>query len=1072
MKALLSHWPFAILLAVFCALAGSFSLLLPLGEMPDEGSHFDLVRFVAEQNRFPMTQQERNALGDKGDASPIYHGLVAVLSQHVDIASLPQRYFISSDKQPIPYDTILTTQRLHTDDEAFPFRGIVLAWHLARLVSIPLSALTIVAAYLTALTIYPDQRYFALGMAGFVAFVPRFVLNSAVVSDDNLVIPLVAFAIYYLVRIIHGDERPRAFVILGALSGVAAITKYHAVVLLPEITLVFAVLAWRNRAVWEQWLKRWSWAMLSFAVSAGWWFVFLFSRFNRVAELGLVGGLLAPLGDPTTTEVSSLQLKSLSISWDWVAPVFRSFWIVAGSFGIWAPELIYQLLALLAVIAALGLVQLGYRHFVSRQPGVWRADIALLGLHLALYLGIVFGRYQVFLARGVAPPPYSTQGRYLYPALLSIAFFCVLGWQAVLAAGLGWLENRLVGQAHGLPPGHRASGLTYDWLGRLKAVKVRGLDNPLVAGIVNFGLLGLSAGAFFFIILPAYVPQLPIVTLKPDEVAIAHRANATFAKGINFVGYNLGVVGDAASLPIDLYWRAGAKQNRDYIAQVCLRDREGAVLTCQSGHPADGLYPTRAWDVGYLVRDRRSLPLPSCLAAGNYELTLAVWPLRNDTASTVVDESEPAPEPLSLGSVSLTPPAAPAGPPRDLFLCTAGGCVGEGQIKLPRLRQALTVVSYSRVATQPAGAETARFIADSTDVASATQWLPFEADEVYRCPNGQTVHTHAFIADQSVVPGRYTLAINGQVAGPVSVDVAARPRDFTSRPAPQTHLGISFANQLNLLGYDADLSPRRPGDSIEVTTYWQTRQQMARNYNVALHLLDNTQTTQLVVDQILGGLYPDVLWAPGEFTQDKLTLRSRPTLLPGLYTLELRLYDYAQGSFIPLPMQDNVTQQPIKGQLILGRVRIVDPAESQPPQSAKIVHLGQAIQLSGYDLPNRQACPGQSLALALHWEAAAIPPGDYTVFTQLIGPDGLVWGQQDNQPQQGRYPTTAWAVGDRVVDRYAIPVRQGAPPGVYHLVVGMYNLATGERLPAVDEQGQRIPDDAITLSDVEVTCQP
>ena len=1044
MKNLLSHWPFAILLAVFCALAGSFSLLLPLGEMPDEGSHFDLVRFVAEQNRFPMTQQERNALGDKGDASPIYHGLVAVLSQHVDIARLPQRYFVSSDKQPIPYDTILTTQRLHTDDEAFPFRGIVLAWHLARLVSIPLGALTIVASYLTALTIYPGQRYFALGVAGFVAFVPRFVINSAVVSDDNLVIPLVAFAIYYLVRIIHGDERPRMFVILGVLSGVAAIVKYHAVVLLPEITLVFAVLAWRNRAVWKQWLKRWGWVMLSFAVSAGWWFFFLFSRFNRVAELGLVGGLLAPLGDPTTTEVSSLQLKSLAISWDWVAPVFRSFWIVAGSFGIWAPELIYQLLALLTVIAALGLVQLGYQHFASRQPGAWRVDIALLGIHLLLYLGIIFGRYQVFLARGVAPPPYSTQGRYLYPALLSIAFFCVLGWRAVLAAGLG----------------------------RLKAVKARGLDNPAVAGIVNFGLSSLSVGTFFFIILPAYVPQLPIVMLKPDEVAIAHRANAAFAKGINFVGYNLGAAGDTASLPIDLYWRAGAKQNRDYIAQVCVRDREGVALTCQSGHPADGLYPTRAWDIGYLVRDRHTLPLPSCLTAGTYELTLSVRPLRNDTASTVVDESEPAPEPLSLGSVSLAPPAAPAGSPHDLLLCTAGGCASEGQIKLPRLRQALTVVSYDRNATQPAGAETARFISNSADVDSPVEWLPFEADRVYRCPDGQTVHTHTFIADQSVVPGRYTLAINDQTARSVSVAVATRPRDFTTRPAPQTDLGILFANHFDLLGYDADLSPRRPGDSIEVTTYWQTRQQMARNYNVALHLLDNTQTTRLSVDRILGDLYPDVLWAPGEFTQDKLTLRSRPTLLPGLYTLELRLYDYAQGSFIPLPMRDSATLQPIKGPLILGRVRIVDPAESQPPQSIRIVHLGQAIQLSGYDLPNREVCPGQSLSLALHWEAAAAPPGDYTVFTQLIGPDGLAWGQQDNQPQQGRYPTTAWSVGDRVVDRYAIPVRQDAPPGVYHLVVGMYNLATAERLPAVDERGQRLPDDAVTLGDVEVACQP
>ena len=1036
------HWPFAILLAVFCALAGSFSLLLPLNEMPDEGSHFDLVRFIAEQKRFPMTQQERVALGDKGDASPIYHGLVAALSQHVDISRLPQRHFISSDKQAIPYDTILTTQRLHTDDEAFPFRGIVLAWHLARLVSIPLSALTILAAYLTALTIYPRQRYLALGVAGFAAFVPRFVINSAVVSDDNLVIPLVAFAIYYLVRIIHGDERPRTFVILGAVSGLAVIAKYHSAVLLPEITLVFAVLAWRNRAAWKQWLKRWTWVMLSFAVSAGWWFFFLFSRFNRVAELGLVGGLLAPLGDPTTTEASNLQLKSLTISWDWIAPVFRSFWIVAGSFGVWAPELIYQVLALLAVIAALGLIQLGYRHFASRQPGDWRVDIALLGLHFLLYLGIIGGRYQVFLARGVAPPPYSTQGRYLYPALFSIAFFCVLGWRAALAAGLGRLRN----------------------------VTARSLDDRLVAGGVNFGLLALSSGAFFWLILPAYVPQLPIVTLKPDEVAISQRANATFAKGIKFVGYTPGATGGAHGVPVDLYWQAGDKQDRDYVVQVCLRDKDGNPLTCQWGHPADGLYPTRAWDAGYLIRDRRTLPLPACLAAGDYELTLSVWPLRKDVAPAAIDGTEPAPKPLSIGSVRLTPPARPAD--RDVYVCTAGGCDGEGPMTLPRIRQTLTVVRYGRDPLRPVNAEAIRFAPDNAAANSSVQWLPFRDDEVLRCPNGQTVQAHAFIADPSVVPGRYTLEINGQRDESVSIDVATRLRNFTSPPDPKTEWGVSFADQLSLLGADADLSPRWPGDPIEVTAAWQTRRQMARNYNVALHLLDNTQTTRLSVDQILGGLYPNVLWAPGEFTQDKLTLPGRPALLPGLYTLELRLYDYAQGNFIPLPMKDSATERPIQGQLVLGRVRIMDPAESRPPQTAKIVNLGQAIQLSGYDLTNPRACPGQALSLALHWQAIACPPGDYTVFTQLIGPDGLVWGQQDNQPQQGRYPTTAWSVGDRIVDRYAIPVRKDAPAGVYRLMVGMYNLATGERLPAVDEHGRRLPDDAIALSDVEVACRP
>ena len=112
-----NHWPLVILIAAFCVLAVSFSVLLPLNEAPDEQSHFDLIRFIADQGRLPISQQERDALGDKGDASPFYHGLVALLTQHVDTSSLPQRHFVSAAKQSIPYDTTLTTQELHTEGE-------------------------------------------------------------------------------------------------------------------------------------------------------------------------------------------------------------------------------------------------------------------------------------------------------------------------------------------------------------------------------------------------------------------------------------------------------------------------------------------------------------------------------------------------------------------------------------------------------------------------------------------------------------------------------------------------------------------------------------------------------------------------------------------------------------------------------------------------------------------------------------------------------------------------------------------------------------------------------------------
>jgi hypothetical protein len=1039
------HWPLAILIAVFCALAGSFSLLVPLNEAVDEESHFDLVRFIAEQKRFPMTNQERVSLGDKGDASPIYHGVVALLSQHVDVSSLPKRYFVSPAKQAIPYDSTLTTQDLHTEDELFPFRGIVLAWHLARLVSVPLSALTIIAIYLTAFAIYPQQRYFALGVAGFAAFVPRFVFNSAVVNDDNLVIPLVAFAIYFLIRVIQGDERTRTFLILGILIGLATITKYHSLVLLPEMTIVFIALAWRNQAVWKQWLKRWAWVMSGYVVTAGWWFLYLFSRFNRVAELGLVGGLLAPLGDPTTTEVAALQPTLLSIRWSWIIPVFRTFWIVPRPLRVSALEVIYQVLIILTVIAALGLLRLSYNRFISHRPDRWRLDIALLGLHLLIYLAIVFARYQLFVARGTSPPAHSTQGRHLYPALISIAFFYVLGWRAVLT----------------MRP----------W--RPKKLEVARSNNPFLAGTINSGLLTLSIASLLIFIRPSYLPFLPIVTLEPDEVAISHRMNVAFVEGLNFVGYNLYAPGRADGiLPVHLYWQANAEHDRNYVAQICLRDSEGNSVSCHWGHPADGLYPTRAWDVGYVIRDERALPLPSCLGPGDYELTLSVWSLRNDRASTTLDGTEPVRKPLSLGSVTLN--TGPQLPKRDTYLCIANGCYAKEQMTPLRIRQTLTVISYQRDPLAQAGSETVRFVLNNAPQPQPrTEWLPFQAGSVYQCPNGQGVQTHTFIVDPSVAPGPYALEMNNQLKEEISVRVETHPRNFNSPPDPKTDLNVSFAKQLHLLGYDVDLSPRWPDEPIEVTTYWQTQQKMPKNYNLALHLIDNTQTTQQLVDHFLGDLYPNVLWEPGEFTQDRHILQAnRQTRLPGLYTLELRLYDYSQGRFKPLPMTDMETNRPIDSGPILGQVRIMDPARTEPPSHEKIVNLGQEIRLLGYDLTNSQASPGQSLSLALHWEAIVPPSTDYTVFTQLIGPDGLVWGQKDNQPQQGRYPTTAWSVKDRVVDRYDILVREDAPGGAYRLLAGMYDLATGERLPAVDENGQRLPNDAIVISTIEIVGKP
>ncbi|MCS7261131.1 MAG: hypothetical protein NZ765_10180, partial [Anaerolineae bacterium] len=128
-------------------------------------------------------------------------------------------------------------------------------------------------------------------------------------------------------------------------------------------------------------------------------------------------------------------------------------------------------------------------------------------------------------------------------------------------------------------------------------------------------------------------------------------------------------------------------------------------------------------------------------------------------------------------------------------------------------------------------------------------------------------------------------------------------------------------------------------------------------------------------------------------------------------------------------------------------------------------------QLLGYDLsppPHVPLSLGQPLNLTLYWRALRPLEDDYTVFTQLLGPDGRIWGQQDNQPQGGRYPTSRWEIGQTVVDRYVLVLHHNAPRGEYYLLVGMYKLASGERLAATDTDGRRIPEDAVRLTTLMV----
>ncbi len=139
---------------------------------------------------------------------------------------------------------------------------------------------------------------------------------------------------------------------------------------------------------------------------------------------------------------------------------------------------------------------------------------------------------------------------------------------------------------------------------------------------------------------------------------------------------------------------------------------------------------------------------------------------------------------------------------------------------------------------------------------------------------------------------------------------------------------------------------------------------------------------------------------------------------------------------------------------------VIDESSYGWPLNAAV---GQNIRLLGYDLEPSQVRPGETIQLTLYWEAKEKPTGDYTVFTHLLDPSGGLRGQVDSQPQGGMYPTYLWDEGERIQDRYNLTVAPDAPPGDYEIAVGMYTLATLERLSVIDQQGLPAANDSLII---------
>jgi 4-amino-4-deoxy-L-arabinose transferase-like glycosyltransferase len=138
------------------------------------------------------------------------------------------------------------------------------------------------------------------------------------------------------------------------------------------------------------------------------------------------------------------------------------------------------------------------------------------------------------------------------------------------------------------------------------------------------------------------------------------------------------------------------------------------------------------------------------------------------------------------------------------------------------------------------------------------------------------------------------------------------------------------------------------------------------------------------------------------------------------------------------------------------------------PEYEVSYHLGEHIALKQVRLSAETLAPGDSLVVALTWEADGEIKEDYSVFCHLLSASRELVAQRDGPPIYGLRPTSTWRADEVIEDSYEIFLGSDLTPGEYELSVGMYDVDSMKRLPAHNAAGERLPKDRIVLGLVHI----
>jgi 4-amino-4-deoxy-L-arabinose transferase-like glycosyltransferase len=539
-----AHGPLILLLAARLALGLAYSQAVPAWESYDEDGHFAYARYLAEHHSLilPPNDPEAAQIWEKFQP-PLYYDLIAPIIGFFDLGpsfgGLARNPYFTNGDAGVNYT-------LHTTQKSPAERSIERALATGRAAGVVISTLSVLPIFWLARQLWPREpgtRWLAVVA---YAFWPQFLFVGSMLTNDVLITALSALALWLAVDLALNGFRPWVALALGAVVGLALLTKLNgaAAIVLAVGALALSLAPARKAAnpAGRRWLFAGIASLVLLVAGAIWALSSLNFVTNQVFQLSVARDFAVNIGSGGQRNGGLIAAA--------LAYAFRTFLASYGWGNLESYPWIYRLWTLGALLAAAGAVLASGRGLRRRRGLNAREPPARIYWLLAAFTTTVVG---LALALAIAQQNvYLVPGRYLLPALPAVCLLLVAGWRS-------WLPARQL---------------------RRRAWQALGLGVILAGWLVPFGILA-----------PAYAQpkQAAVVTVETP-------IGVVYGDSLELLGYDGAVRATAGqSARATLCWGAVAPMAANHTLFLEVVGADGQGYGRLRTFPGHGNYPTSQW---------------------------------------------------------------------------------------------------------------------------------------------------------------------------------------------------------------------------------------------------------------------------------------------------------------------------------------------------------------------------------------------------------------------------------------------------------------------------------------------